>query len=144
MLIGEYRHNLDDKKRVSVPANFRKELGKKVVVSRGFDKCLFIHTLKEWQRFTEELEKMPVGRIDSRDLNRFVFAGAVETEIDSMGRVLIPDFLKGFAELKAKVVVIGVSRRLEIWDETKWDDNTRRIEGQADVLAEKMGELGMF
>jgi len=87
---------------------------------------------------------MPVGRIDSRDLNRFVFAGAVETEIDSMGRVLIPDFLKGFAELKAKVVVIGVSRRLEIWDETKWDDNTRRIEGQADVLAEKMGELGMF
>lgn len=144
MLIGEYRHNLDDKKRVSVPANFRKELGKKVVVSRGFDKCLFIHPLKEWQRFTEELEKMPVGRIDSRDLNRFVFAGAVETEIDSMGRVLIPDFLKGFAELKAKVVVIGVSRRLEIWDEAKWDDNTRRIEGQADVLAEKMGELGMF
>ena len=144
MLIGEYRHNLDDKKRVSVPANFRKELGKKVVVSRGFDKCLFIHPLKEWQRFTEELEKMSVGRIDSRDLNRFVFAGAVETEIDSMGRVLIPDFLKGFAELKAKVVVIGVSRRLEIWDETKWDDNTRRIEGQADVLAEKMGELGMF
>jgi len=144
MLIGEYRHNLDDKKRVSVPANFRQELGKKVVVSRGFDKCLFIHPIKEWQRFTEELEKMPVGRIDSRDLNRFVFAGAVETEIDSMGRVLIPDFLKGFAELKAKVVVIGVSRRLEIWDETKWDDNTRRIEGQADVLAEKMGELGMF
>ena len=144
MLIGEYRHNLDDKKRVSVPANFRQELGKKVVVSRGFDKCLFIHPLKEWQRFTEELEKMSVGRIDSRDLNRFVFAGAVETEIDSMGRVLIPDFLKGFAELKAKVVVIGVSRRLEIWDETKWDDNTRRIEGQADVLAEKMGELGMF
>ncbi|MFA6416012.1 MAG: division/cell wall cluster transcriptional repressor MraZ [Candidatus Paceibacterota bacterium] len=144
MLIGEYRHNLDDKKRVSVPANFRKELGKKVVVSRGFDKCLFIHPIKEWQRFTEELEKMSVGRIDSRDLNRFVFAGAVETEIDGMGRVLIPDFLKGFAELKSKVVVIGVSRRLEIWDETKWDDNTRRIEGQADVLAEKMGELGMF
>lgn len=144
MLIGEYRHNLDDKKRVSVPANFRKELGKRVIVSRGFDKCLFIHPLGEWQRFTEELEKMPVGRIDSRDLNRFVFAGAVETEIDSMGRILIPDFLKSFAELKSKVVVIGISRRLEIWDETKWEENTKRIEGQADVLAEKMGELGMF
>ncbi len=144
MLIGEYRHNLDDKKRVSVPANFRKELGKRVIISRGFDKCLFVHPIAEWQRFTEELEKMPVGRIDSRDLSRFIFAGAAETDIDSLGRILIPDFLKNFAELKAKVVVVGVSRRLELWDETKWEDNTRRIEGQADVLAEKMGELGMF
>lgn len=144
MLIGEYRHNLDDKKRVSVPANFRKELGKRVIISRGFDKCLFVHPISEWQRFTEELEKMPVGRIDSRDLSRFIFAGAAETDIDSLGRILIPDFLKNFAELKAKVVVVGVSRRLELWDETKWEENTRRIEGQADVLAEKMGELGMF
>jgi MraZ protein len=144
MLIGEYRHNLDDKKRVSVPANFRKELGKRVIISRGFDKCLFVHPISEWQRFTEELEKMPVGKIDSRDLSRFIFAGAAETEIDSLGRILIPDFLKNFAELKAKVIVVGVSRRLELWDETKWEDNTRRIEGQADVLAEKMGELGMF
>lgn len=144
MLIGEYRHNLDDKKRVSVPANFRKELGKRVIISRGFDKCLFVHPISEWQRFTEELEKMPVGRIDSRDLSRFIFAGAAETDIDSLGRILIPDFLKNFAELKAKVVVVGVSRRIELWDETKWEENTRRIEGQADVLAEKMGELGMF
>ncbi|OJI08931.1 MAG: division/cell wall cluster transcriptional repressor MraZ [Candidatus Vogelbacteria bacterium CG22_combo_CG10-13_8_21_14_all_37_9] len=144
MLIGEYRHNLDDKKRISVPANFRKELGKKVIISRGFDKCLFVHPLSEWQRFTEELEKMPVGRIDSRDLARFIFAGAAPTEIDSLGRILIPDFLKNFAELKTKVVVVGVSRRLELWDETKWEENTQRIEGQADLLAEKMGELGMF
>ena len=71
-----------------------------------------------------------------------MLAGAVETDVDSMGRILIPDFLKDFAFLKNKVVVAGIYSRIEIWDEKRWKDYTALVEKQADALAEKLGELG--
>lgn len=144
MLIGEYRHTLDNKKRVSIPAKFRKELGRKVVVTHGLDQCLFVYPLREWQKLSEKLATLPMGQADTRGLNRFMFAGAVETEIDSLGRVLIPDFLKEFAGLKTKIVVLGVHGRVEIWDAKMWDNYRGRIERQADTLAEKLGDLGAF
>ena len=87
---------------------------------------------------------MSIGQADSRGLNRFLLAGAVEVEIDSAGRILVPDFLKSFAQLKQKVVLTGVATRVELWNETSWRAYTRRIEKQADNLAEKLGEIGMI
>lgn len=142
MLIGEFKHTLDDKKRMALPATFRRELGKKVVITRGLDNCLFVYPTKTWQKVSEKLSGLSMGQADSRGFSRFMFAGAVETEVDSMGRVLIPDFLKSFAGLSTKVVVAGLNDRLEIWDENRWKDNTQRIEKQADVLAQKLGEIG--
>ncbi len=144
MLIGEYRHNLDDKKRLALPAGLRPKLGKKVVLTRGLDNCLFVYPLAQWQKLTEELEKLPMGQVDARNFSRFLFAGAVETELDSLGRILIPDYLKDFAGLKGKVVIVGVSRRVELWDEERWQENTSKIERQADLLAEKLGEIGLI
>ena len=105
MLIGQYSHTLDPKKRLSLPAKFRKELGKKIVVTNGLDNCLFLYPLKEWQRVAEKLSNLPLGAADTRGFNRFMLAGAVEAEIDGAGRILIPDFLKEFAGLKEKVVL---------------------------------------
>jgi len=144
MLIGEYRHTIDEKKRVAVPAGFRKEIGKKVVVTRGLDNCLFVYPVSEWHKVAEKLGGLSMGQADTRSFTRFMFAGAVETEIDGMGRILVPDFLKEFADLKSKVVIVGVNDRLEIWDEKRWKDHTDRIEKQADILAEKLGEIGVF
>jgi len=144
MLIGEYRHSIDDKKRVAIPAAFRKELGKKVVVTRGLDNCLFIYTISSWQKFTDKLDTLSHGQADARSFNRFIFGGAVESEIDALGRILIPDFLKDFACLKSKVVLVGINERVEIWDEKRWKEYTERIEKQADSLAEKLGEIGAF
>lgn len=144
MLIGEYVHTLDDKKRVSLPAKFRKEVGKKVVITNGLDKCLFVYTIAQWEKVAQKLAELPMGRADTRGFNRFMLAGAVEADVDSLGRVLIPDFLKDFAELKSKVVVTGVHDRIEIWNEKMWAEYKANIGKQADVLAEKLGEIGVI
>lgn len=142
MLIGEYIHTLDTKKRISLPSRFRKEIGKKVVITRGLDNCLFVYPIKQWQKVTEKLAELPMGASDTRGFSRFMLAGAVESGVDSLGRVLVPDFLKDFASLKGKVSVIGVHDRIEIWNEKSWNTYKGRVEKEADVLAEKLGEVG--
>lgn len=142
MLIGEYRHTIDDKKRVAIPAVFRQELKSKVVLTRGLDNCLFIYPLPAWKKVAEKLSALPMGTADSRSFNRFMLSGAMEAEVDALGRILIPDFLKDFAALKTKVVIAGVYDRLEIWDEKRWQEHTLRVEKRADLLAEKLGEIG--
>ena len=142
MLIGEYTHTLDSKKRLSLPAKFRKELGKKVVITKGLDHCLFVYSLKEWNAIAEKLGSLPIGQSDTRGFNRFMLSGATEIDVDSIGRMLLPDFLKEFAGLKGKVVISGVHTRAEIWDEKRWQSYKKQIESQADVMAEKLGDVG--
>lgn len=144
MFIGEYKHTLDKKKRVALPARFRRELGKRITITHGFDNCLFIYPTSGWKRFSEKLESLSLGQSDTRGINRFIFGGAVEIDIDSLGRILIPDFLKEFAGLKTKVVIVGVQNRVEIWDDKAWNGYKGRIEKQADTIAEKIGDLGAF
>jgi MraZ protein len=142
MLIGEYTHSIDDKNRISLPVKFRKEVGKKLVATHGLDSCLFLYPVKEWQKIAEKLGGLGFGQADTRSFNRFLLAGAVEIDVDAIGRILIPDFLKDFAGLKGKVVFAGVHNRIEIWNEKKWMEYKRKIESEADKLAEKLGEIG--
>lgn len=144
MLIGEYTHSIDTKKRLSLPSKWRRELGKKLVVTRGLDNCLFVYPLKEWQKITEKIGQLPLGQADTRGFNRFFLSGAVEVEVDSVGRILVPDFLKDFAQLNNKVVLAGIHDRVEIWGEKKWVSYKNKIEKQADALAEKLGEIGVL
>lgn len=142
MLIGQYAHTLDPKKRLSLPSKFRKELGRKVVVTNGLDNCLFVYPLKEWERVAAKLGELSLGVANTRGFNRFMLAGAHEVEVDSAGRILIPDFLKAFAGLKDNVILAGLFTRVEIWDEKAWHTHKSRVEKDADALAEKLGEVG--
>lgn len=144
MLIGEYLHTLDSKKRLSLPAKFRKEVGRRVVVTRGLDACLFMYPLSAWRKIAEKLAALPVGQADTRGLSRFILAGAVEAEVDGAGRILLPEYLKEFAGLKSRVVLAGVSERIEIWNEKTWEEYKRRIEKGADQMAETLGEMGIL
>lgn len=144
MLIGEYTHTIDDKNRLSLPAKFRQEMGKRVVITPGLDKCLFVFTLKEWQKISEKLSHSSLLQADNRGFNRFMFGGAVETEVDSIGRVLLPDFLRERAAIKSKVAIIGVENRVEIWNEKTWIEYKQVVEKQADTLAEKLGQVGVL
>ena len=144
MLIGEYTHTLDPKKRLSLPSKWRKELGKKLIVTRGLDNCLFVYPLKEWQKITEKVGQLPLGQADTRSFNRFFLSGAVEVEVDTVGRILVPDFLKDFGQLDSKVVLAGIHDRIEIWDEIRWEAYNKRIEAEADSLAEKLGDIGVL
>jgi MraZ protein len=144
MLIGEYTHTIDEKNRLSLPAKFRAEMGKKIVVTPGLDQCLWVFTLKEWKEIESKLNQSSLLTADNRSFNRFMFAGAVEAEVDSIGRILIPDFLRDRANLKNKVVVIGVSSRVEIWNEKVWTEYKKVVEKQADSLAEILGQVGVL
>jgi MraZ protein len=144
MLIGEYKHTLDPKKRLSLPSKWRQELGKTLIVTRGLDNCLFVYPQKEWEKITDKIGQLPLGSADTRSFNRFFLSGAVEVEVDSVGRILVPDFLKDFAQLDTKVVLAGIHDRVEIWDEKRWMEYKTQIEAQADALAEKLGEIGVL
>lgn len=144
MLIGEYKHSLDPKKRIAVPAKWRRELGKKVVITYGLDNCLSVYPMREWQKIASKLAALPMGAADTRRFNRFMLAGAVESDLDALGRVLIPDFLKDFAGLSNQVILTGVHSRIEIWDETRWQDYKARVRNEAESLAQKLGEIGAF
>jgi MraZ protein len=144
MLIGEYLHTLDAKKRIALPAKFRKEIGKKAIITRGLDRCLFVYQWDEWQKVAEALSTLSTGKQDTRNFVRIFLSGAFEAETDSLGRILIPDYLKKYAGLEEKVVITGVYKRLEIWNEKRWEDYKAKIESETDVLAEKLGELGLY
>ena len=144
MLIGEYLHTLDSKKRLSLPAKFRKEVGRKVVITRGLDSCLFMYPQKAWEKIAAKLATLPVGQADTRGMSRFILSGAIETEVDGAGRILLPEYLKEFADLKSRVVLAGVSDRIEIWNEKTWEEYKRRIEKGADQMAQTLGDLGVL
>jgi MraZ protein len=144
MLLGEYKHTIDTKNRLSLPVKFRKELGKTVVVTPGLDHCLFVFTQKEWKQISDHLSQFSILQADNRSFNRFMFGGASEAQLDSIGRILIPDHLREWAGLKQKATVIGVQSRLEVWDEDSWSKYKKNIESKADTLAEKLGSTGLI
>jgi MraZ protein len=143
MLIGEYIHTIDEKNRISMPAKFRQELGKKIIITPGLGKCLFIFTLKEWEKVSKKLSDSDTDlsflKADQRSFNRYMFGRAAEVETDSIGRILIPEFLKKRISLTNSAAIVGVKDRVEIWNEKAWSQNKGIVEKQAEQLAEKLG-----
>ena len=129
MLIGEYTHTVDEKNRFSLPAKFRKELGRKVVITRGKDHCLQLLPHKTWIAISQEVGQLGHVESDQR-YARFTFSGASEIEIDSMGRILVPEFLREFAELKNTIVITGVHDRVEIWNDKRWLSYRTKLESE--------------
>jgi MraZ protein len=144
MLIGEYKHNLDAKKRLAVPAKLRKELGQGAILTRGLDNCLFLYPLHEWEKLTTKLGELSVGQSETRSFIRLLLSGATEVEFDALGRILIPDYLKEYGGLEQRTVIVGVYNRLEIWQEDRWLQYKTEAERNTDMIAEKLGELGLY
>lgn len=141
MFLGEYFHTFDTKNRISVPAKFRKDLGRVVVVTRGLDHCLYLYSRKSWEREAQVHATAVNGSSARRGLARLFLAGSSEVEVDGNGRVLIPEHLKSFAGVKEKAVVAGVADRVEIWEEDSWKKYTADIERDADAFAEKVDDV---
>lgn len=143
MFIGEYQHALDDKGRLAVPVKFRAALKGGAVVTRGLDSCLFLYTRTAWKELAERLAKLPLARANTRAFARLMLAGAMDVEIDTQGRLLVPDYLRGYAGIKRQVVVAGLYNRLELWDEKRWANYKRSTEKASGSIAEALGELGV-
>ncbi|NTU98717.1 division/cell wall cluster transcriptional repressor MraZ [Candidatus Falkowbacteria bacterium] len=141
MFIGEYKHNLDAKGRLAIPAKFRAQLEGGAVVTKGLDNCLVLYPKQEWETLAKKLAALPISKTNSRAFARMILAGAMEVEFDSQGRIVLPAYLRTFATLNKAAVVAGLFDRLEIWDESLWEAYKASTEAKSSDIAEAMGEL---
>jgi len=143
MFIGEYHYFIDEKNRLAMPVKFRPQFKKGAVITRGVDTCLFVYSREEWGKLADKIAKLPINQAKSRAFARLMLAGAMDTTLDTQGRINIPDYLKQYAALNKKVVVTGLYNRLEIWDEEKWKEYKNKSEKESENIAEALGELGI-
>lgn len=143
MFIGEYKYTIDAKKRLALPSKFRKEIGKTVIITKGLESCLTVYPLGEWKILSDKLSRLPISQMAARGFSRIMLAGAMPVSLDSLGRILVPDYLKKYAGLEKSVVVCGLSNKLEIWDEKKWDEYRSKTEKEFGDIASELGELGI-
>ena len=143
MLLGEYKHTIDEKGRIAVPAKFRSQISSGAIVTRGLDRCLFVFGLKEWEALAQKLMALPLAQANSRAFSRLMLSGAADVKLDVQGRILVPDYLREYAQVKKQVVVAGVYSRFEIWDAELWNAYKSKTESASDEIAEKLGELGI-
>ena len=143
MFIGEYKHNLDAKGRLAVPAKFRGLLKKGAVVTRGLDNCLFLYPKDQWKKIAKKLADLPISQAKARAFSRLMLAGAMDVDFDNQGRITLPEYLRKFAGLEKKTVIAGLYDRLEIWDDNKWDKYKQGTENESAEIAEALGDLGI-
>ena len=144
MFLGEYKHNIDYKGRVSVPKKFREELAKaEPVLTKGLDQCLFLYPKDSWQVLADRVKLLPVTGSSARAFSRYIFGSAVEVEFDRLGRVQIPEYLRDYANLSKEVVLIGVGERVEIWSIKHWDSYEQDLEKRGEEIAERLKESGI-
>ena len=143
MILGEFKHSLDVKGRLAVPAKFREKLGAGAIITRGLDKCLFIFGANEWEILVQKLMNLPLAQANSRAFVRLMLAGASDAKVDAQGRILVPDYLRKYAGLKKQAIVTGLYNRMEVWDEGEWQAYKQKTEASSDEIAEKLGELGI-
>ena len=137
-MTGNYRHTIDAKGRLFIPAKLREELGERFYVTKGLDNCLSLYSEKNWKEIEIQVAALPLAR--SRNLQRMLFANASVCELDGQGRIVISPPLRVYAGLEKDVTVIGVSNRAEIWDSARWESIADGM--SSEMLAEEMDQLG--
>lgn len=144
MFYGEYFHTLDKKNRLIIPARFRdviKEMCiEKLYITRGLDECLFVFPENEWKVQENKFKAMPFTKKEVRKFKRLFFSGASEVVPDKQWRILLPDYLKEYAQIARNVIIVGVSNRIEIWDKNKWTDFYKSSKQNYEEIAERLIE----
>mgnify|MGYP000780002263 FL=1 len=137
-MTGTYEHSIDAKGRLFIPAKLREELGVTFYLAMGVDECLAIYPQETWNRFTEKFASLPMSQSAAM---RPLFANASKCELDSQGRIVIPQKLRKYAGLEKDAVIIGVNDRAEIWSAETW--NAREEEEMTpEKMAACMAQLG--
>lgn len=136
MFLGQYRHNLDSKDRLTIPARFREELEDGAYLAEGFDRNLMILPEGEFQRIAERVKQMSMTNPNTRLLRRKIYSTAIKVDLDKAGRVLIPQFLREFAGLEGEVILVGTGEYFEIWSPDLWETQTIQLE-DAETNAER-------
>ena len=139
VFLGEYKHTMDSKGRVVIPSKFRKELQQGCVVTKGLDNCLQILTKKNWNQESEKMASLPSTDKTSRQLRRALFSGAVDSSLDSAGRIQIPENLRAYSAISENddVTVTGSGPVIEIWATKTW----KKIQSDSDNAFANINEV---
>lgn len=143
MFIGEFAHSVEDSGRVAIPSKFREKFAAGLVVTRGLDRCLFAFTAADWGSLADRIAKLPLTQSDARAFARFIFSGATDCQLDSQGRILLPNYLRDYADIRDEAIIIGVNTRLEIWNPAAWQTARAQVEDKSDFIAENLASLGI-
>jgi len=143
MFIGEYRHGLDEKGRLTMPRKYRELLGKSFVITKGLDGCLFVYPNQEWQSLLNRIQALPLTNPSARAFVRILLAGACELELDRQGRFVIPQSLRQYASLERESVICGVGNRLEVWSAERWDQYVASASPSFGEIASEFVNLGI-
>lgn len=138
MFIGEYHYNIDDKGRLFIPTEFKKEISDQVIVNRGIENCLYIYTLPEWDKIVEKLSSLSFTKKSNREFSRMFLSGAYKKDIDSKGRINIEKVLIDYANLDKECVILGVGKRIEVWAKEEW---VKYYESRKSILDEISEEI---
>jgi MraZ protein len=141
--LGEFEHSIDDKSRLAVPARFRPALEDGLVITRGLDRCLVIWDTDSWRVQAERVRTLNPWQADARRMQRHFFSGAVPAQPDKLGRVVIPQFLRAYAQLETEVVVVGLADRIELWSKVEWERERAEAERNTAELAEHLAATGI-
>ena len=141
MFLGRYTHALDAKGRVAVPVRYRGDLGQRVVLTRGIDRCLSLYPMEAWVPLAEKVTALPIGDPDARAFKRLVFSEAVDLEPDAQGRILIPPELRRYAGIERDVVIVGVNTSVELWSPEQWETVNAALDSDASAFAERLSSL---
>lgn len=143
MFIGEYRHCVDTKGRLTLPSKFRESLGTTVVVNRGFEGCLNVYTMDEWKNVFERLMSMPTNKKEARTFVRLFTSKAQEIDLDKLGRINLPKSLMEIGSIQKDCVVVGVGNHIEIWDQQLWDNYYNNEQQQFENISELLDDFGI-
>lgn len=138
MFIGQFSHNLDDKKRLIIPSKFRNELGNDAVMTVGNDQCIAVYTANEWQLLQQKLLSLNVNSSDARKHIRIIAGSASSFSLDSQGRVILPPNLLKHSEINKEVVLVGNLDHIEIWAKEKWDKYYEEASSDFDEISENL------
>ena len=136
MLMGEYHHNIDEKNRLIIPSKFRSELGERFIITKGFDKCLFVYSEVEWNKMMQKVGTLQFTRKNVRAFERALIGGASITEFDKQGRINITSPLVHYANIQKECVIIGVNERLEIWSLEEFNNYMKVNEESLEEITE--------
>ena len=143
MLIGEYRHSIDEKGRLIIPSKFREEIGNSFVLTRGLDGCLFVYSMISFNKIVENLKTLSFTKKDARTFMRFFLSGATVCEFDKQGRINISSNLKEYANLQKECIIIGVNDRLEIWNSDIFTNMMSENEKYLSDISENLFDIAL-
>lgn len=142
MFIGEFTHIIDEKNRLMIPVKFRSALSSGLVVTRGLDGCLWVYPKEEFEKLAGNISKLPITQANSRNFSRLMLSGAMDLELDKIGRILLPPYLKEYSQIKNQVVMAGVYNRIEIWPAANWNKFKADMEKNSTEIAENLSDTG--